>query len=89
MMDFAGVFIFMPGHADGDDVGVGGVMQHGIGIMHSAVHSIAVDVFENRLVFGIAVFNIAVFIQLSQLVFITFVFNQYRIILPVFCAAQQ
>ena len=54
------VFVFMTGNADGDNVGVGGVMQNSVGVMHRAVYGIAVDVFIQRFVFGVAVFHIAV-----------------------------
>ena len=61
------MLVFVARHADGDDVGVTGMVQYGIGVMYRAVYGIAVDVFENWLIFGVAVFDITILSSFSSL----------------------
>ena len=80
------MLVFVARHADGDDVGVTGMVQYGIGVMYRAVYGIAVDVFENWLIFGVAVFDITILIEFFQFVFMTFIFDKHGVVTPVFTA---
>ena len=60
-------------------------MQYGICIVNSTIYGIRVNVGKVRLILCGFVRNITFVIQFNELIFISFVFNEDRIILTVIC----